>query len=1142
MSKKPDIPPIPDVTLTADVESRQSGKEDSITEIPGVDHDRRESSSSSDRKREATLDSLPLGTPPVAPPPDSDQDRSTPHRCSSTIAPELLYRDPHRYDVMEEHGRGGIGRVLRVRDKDLDRIVALKELQRNSRVAEARFIREALITAKLQHPGIVPIHEAGRWPDGRPFYSMKLVEGRSLKQKIADCTNMEQRLSLLPNLLSVADAVAYAHSQGVIHRDLKPSNVVVGAYGETVVIDWGLAKRIDEPSEAQSSNKHPYRSTGSDGLTVAGSVIGTPGYMAPEQARGEPADERSDVFALGAILREILLHPHAAHLRKNERTIPKELFAICRRASANDRDARYDSALSFARDLRSFLEGGLVGAHRYTLPHLARRWIRQHRSAAAISALSVGTIAVLVAVGVVRIERQRDLASGARLEAESALATVSADRNRLILLQGENALRSDPTQTLAWLKTYQGADQRRARQLAAIAVELGVSKLVIENSDGALHRAVASADGTRMVAATTSGRLLSWSPSTMKEQPIASLRGGLAFDLSRDGRLAFETPARGVVLLERSGRERVLVASGPAPVRDLRFSHSSEVLAIADAAGLVRAHVLNTNSTRDLALGSEVSRVGISSDGQWIFGCSASGVLFAWRHSDDEIRRSTCTGEQVASSGRTAVAATATGFAVFQLGNWKRFDAPFKVERVLVEDTLGYLVVAAPTGALALAELDDLPTLRWQAIGLPNPSIIAVDPATSTIAVGNQEGGIALHDPISGRVRAILRGHAGRVQSLSVLTSGSLVSASVDGQLRIWQRRHFSDIRAQVDDSIFHARFSPDGRTIAMDSRLGDVRLADEDAFARVIGRHSAAVFGLDWSPHGHSFATASWDGTVRVWSRNGDGVATFRGHSGIVRTVRFHGDTILSAGEDGRVLSWTIGHGAPKTIARHAGPVRRIVVSELGTIASIGEDGSLILSQPDSDETIVALTDTPGLSEAVFSTDGRQLFVAADDGQVRHWKFPFNDAHSTFAHRSSPASSIDWAAGVLAIGWADGLVTLTSEGRTESLDIADGRILTLKLDSAGNYLAVSARGAPIHVEHLPSRRIAQLRGHDDDVGHLEFSVHGRLVSTSYDGTVMDTAVDTLNWVPTGLPRWLEHTTNLIVSSTIEHPHNDEGL
>jgi len=224
-----------------------------------------------------------------------------------------------RYQVMGEIARGGVGVVLRGRDPDLGRDVAIKVLRRDHEHRPgmvARFVGEAQIAAQLQHPGILPVYELGLEESSRPYFSMKLIKGRTLAALLAERRHpAEDRTRFLGIFEQVCQAIAYAHAKGVVHRDLKPSNVMVGTFGEVQVVDWGLAKVLatgglaDEPPYGQDARAvATVRSGGADVESIAGSVFGTPAYMSPEQARGEvdTLDERSDVFSLGAILCEIL--------------------------------------------------------------------------------------------------------------------------------------------------------------------------------------------------------------------------------------------------------------------------------------------------------------------------------------------------------------------------------------------------------------------------------------------------------------------------------------------------------------------------------------------------------------------------------------------------------------------------------------------------------------------------------------------------------------------------------------------------------------------------------------------------------------------------------------------------------------------
>jgi len=306
--------------------------------------------------------------------------------------PKSVALDSSRYELAGEHARGGLGRILHGRDVLLDRPVAVKELLRGGDEAEARFIREALITARLQHPSIVPVHDFGRTPSGRPFYTMRMISGRSLAETIRRTQTLEQRLALLPHVIAVANAMAYAHERRVIHRDLKPSNILIGPFGETVVVDWGLATDLNEVNRGSRPGSTAYEIAAA-GLTTSGAVLGTPEYMPAEQAEGRTVDERADVYAIGAILYHLLTAapPYRgknskevlANLVKREPMpieilesgIPKELAAIVRTAMARDQRDRYSTAKELADDLERFRTGQRVSAHSYSCGSLIWKWI-----------------------------------------------------------------------------------------------------------------------------------------------------------------------------------------------------------------------------------------------------------------------------------------------------------------------------------------------------------------------------------------------------------------------------------------------------------------------------------------------------------------------------------------------------------------------------------------------------------------------------------------------------------------------------------------------------------------------------------------------------------------------------------------------
>src|SRR5262249_44095042 len=291
-----------------------------------------------------------------------------------------------------------------------------------------RFLREARLTARLDHPGIVSVLELARRPDGTIFCAQKLIRGETLEQRLARCTSLSERLQLLPNLIAACQAGAYAHSQDVIHRDLKPATIMVGPFGETAVVDWGLAKRKTEPEEAATRGQ----SSGEQGLTVVGAVVGTPEYMSPEQARGDLAaiDARSDVFCLGASLYELLtgrppfLGATPDHVLENaskgkfhpvEDLVPEappELAAIANRALHPEPAGRYRDAEDLARELSAYLAGGRVRAYDYGNWELLQRFASTHRALLTGVAIAVGALLVAAGVVVARLHQTRiDLAS-----------------------------------------------------------------------------------------------------------------------------------------------------------------------------------------------------------------------------------------------------------------------------------------------------------------------------------------------------------------------------------------------------------------------------------------------------------------------------------------------------------------------------------------------------------------------------------------------------------------------------------------------------------------------------------------------------------------------------------------------------------
>ncbi len=282
-----------------------------------------------------------------------------------------------RYVLVREVGRGGMASVWEAEDPALGRSIAVKvlDLPDESGGLAARLRLEARVLARLEHPGIVPVHDVGSLPDGRPFYAMKLVRGERLDEAAARLPTLPERLRLF---LRVCEPVAFAHARGVVHRDLKPGNVMVGPFGEVLVLDWGIARIVGEatPPEgrpAAGAAEWDCSRPVATPATAAGTVLGTPGFMAPEQARGDAdVDLRADVFALGALLAVL-----AGEVPRRDR----RLAAIVARAMEPDPQDRYPDVPSLAADVARLLDGERVAAYRERPWERAARFAVRHRVA-----------------------------------------------------------------------------------------------------------------------------------------------------------------------------------------------------------------------------------------------------------------------------------------------------------------------------------------------------------------------------------------------------------------------------------------------------------------------------------------------------------------------------------------------------------------------------------------------------------------------------------------------------------------------------------------------------------------------------------------------------------------------------------------
>ena len=911
-------------------------------------------------------------------------------------SPEATLRLPSRYRFLARIGRGASGEVLRVHDRVLDRPVAFKRLRLDADPARSeRFLREARLTAALQHPGIIAIHDLGQDPLG-VWFTMRELTGGTLEAAVAAGMDPARRLDAL---LQACDAVAAAHMAGVVHLDLKPQNIAVGAFGEVVVLDWGVARSLEE------ADPHP--------------VSGTPGWWAPEQARGEAPGPQADVYALGRMLGWLM-----------EGEVSDEVDAIVRRATDPDPTRRYPDAGALAAELRRWRDGRRVEALRYTPTADLRRFVRHHRALSLVTLLAFAGIALALVV---------------------ALAQRSVAVDRLAVALAERA-----------------ASAMRAGDLVDAGV-LGAASLALRESP--------EARGAVLAAGSAGLPRLRWQldrrPSevavTRPDDPRGALPSGragperacTAADLHPDGaRIACGT-TDGVLLID--SRDGAIRRIGDGRVGAVAFSP--------DGARIALGRVVPDGNVveLDLTTGEELRRFHGHARGTWSLSYLPGDRILS--SGDDRWLRTWPTGPEITGADHISFhAASPDGRrAIFATGRWADLDTG--EQGLLVEGADTLLAAWSPSGQRVVGAGGDRDgDLRlWDAQGQLQARVSGVFGGTTRLAFlsetllasAGKDGQVGLWSLLRSRQRVGLHAHEGEVDELRAV-GGRLLTTGTDLRIRLWE----------IDpEGVWGQRQSVRARPEL--ARVGDrVALGQEVEAPQLLDGRSLAVVGTlppAADPHFAELGGEVLSSNIRggLWL---DGVRVKREDTfayldalvvdggRIFELLRgdYHAQTpwaelrILDGASFDQLDSWELGVGATFLAARDGrvltgGPTEALRIRrwpsgevELERAASphgftagalgptgyaVGRTDGLLQVGVWEARTAEVVAANGAITAVALSPAGALMATGGADGTVRIWSLPDLAELARVALWPAPPSSLVFVDDGLVGAWADGVV-----------------------------------------------------------------------------------------------------------------------
>jgi eukaryotic-like serine/threonine-protein kinase len=940
------------------------------------------------------------------------------------------------YRVLSLLGHGGMGSVWLAERIDglFTRRLALKLVHPAlmGQVMLERLGREREILASLSHPNIARLLDAGVADDGQPYLALEYVAGTPLSAHCdAHRLSIRERLELLRQVLS---AVQYAHAHLVIHRDLKPSNILVSNDGQVHLLDFGIAKLVNEAGAAQATE-----------LTILGGSVLTPDYAAPEQVAGGPITTAADVYALGVMLYELLtgerpyrpkrdsrgaleqaileedavapsrlkLSDAAAHARgvsprKLARLLSGDLDTIVLKALRKSPTGRYATVNALAEDIERFLRGEAIVARRDSLIYRARKFAWRNRVAIGVAgvvlfALAAGLAATTYEAKIASAQRDAALAADRRLLIQAAAARLQngdVPGSERIILEVLPRRGAAPRYSAAALAVFEKA---RAQDM---------QDLVLVGHTDRVRSVAYSHDGQRLITASHDGTVRVWDARTGRQILLLQGHGGpvLSAAFSPDGsRIAtgsFDKTAR---IWDALTGQQLLVLRHGARVRSVAFSPDGRQLVTGSYDNAARIWDVATGLQLRLLAGHSalVTSAIFSSDGRRIVTASYDKTARVWDAATGRLLRTINGGSEILTSaaisadGRRIVTSSGDKTARVWDTNTGRQIALLSGHTQLVASA-----VFSPDGRRVLTASYDQTARTWNAesgqqIGILSGHTAFVENAVFSpdglhIATASSDGTARVWQDVPKDQVHLLAGHSGAVATAAYSPDGHrIVTASFDRTARIWDAdtgRPLVTLRGHTAP-VATAAFSPDGLRIVTASLDGTARIWDAATgrLLQVLSGHTDRVVSAAFSPHGRRVITTSLDKTGRIWiAATGRQIAVLEGHTRVVETGAFSPDgrRVVTASDDGTARIWDAATGRQLVVLiGHTDQLASAAFSANGDrIVTASDDGTARIWDAETGRQVGMLVAGGRVTNAAFSPEGGRITTASDDGTISIW------------------------------------------------------------------------------------------------------------------------------------------------------------